>query len=420
MLKKIFLCTLLVLLYSLSLNAQGFDGASLAMGRAYGALATGIDAVAWNPANLILPRAGFLEVNIFSLNLNLANSGFTPDDYNRYFTQEGHNGFWSENDKQAILDLIDGDHLKIYGDVNSNALGVAFGNYAFAVQGVGNMFLTVPKEPIELFLLGNQDKDIIQEFDDVEGDAFGAVKVSLAFAYPVSFKKYFEEFGVGINLNYYQGFQYYEINEGVGYFNTTTDEIKSKVCFEGHRADGGSGFGIDIGAVGTIDKKWTVSLALQNVFAGINWDENPEIFRATTKIDSGGLKNPADIKTTNEDTVYSADEFHRHIPIVFHLGAAYQFNEKLLFSADVEQAFGKTMGYSDQAALSLGAQFTPIELIPLRAGFTLGGKWGFLFGLGFGIRTGVFQFDLAYSMHRALWPTLSKGNSFAIGTKLVF
>ncbi len=420
MLKNILLCAFLIILLSLSLNAQGFDGASLAMGRAYGALATGIDAVAWNPANLILPRTGLLEVNIFSLNLNIANSGFSPEDYNRYFTQEGHNGEWSEDDINAILDLIGDDHLKIYGDVNSNALGVAFGNYAFAVQGIGNMYLTVPKTPIELFLLGNQDKDIIQEFDDVEGDGFGAVMVSLAFAYPISFKKYFKEFGVGINLNYYQGFEYYEINEGAGYFNTTTDEIRSKVYFKGHRADGGTGFGIDIGAAGIMDKKWTVSLALQNVFAGINWDDNPEIFRATAQIDSGDLKSPDEIKTTNIDTSHATDEFHRNIPVVFHLGAAYQFNDKLIFSADIEQAFGNTMGYSDQAVLSIGTQYTPIELIPLRAGFTLGGKWGFLFGLGFGIRAGVFQFDLAYSMHRALWPTLSKGNSLAIGTKLVF
>lgn len=420
MLKNIIICVFLIVLFTVSINAQGFDGASLAMGRAYGALATGIDAVAWNPANLILQRKGMLEINIFALNMNMANSGFSPNDYNRYFTQEGHNGYWSNDDIQDILDLVGDESLKIYGDVNTNVLGVAFRNFAFAVQGIGNLYLTIPKKPIELFLLGNLDKDVIQEFDDVEGDGFGAMKVSFAFAYPISFKKYFKRFGVGINLNYYRGFQYYEINKGEGYFNTTTDEIKSKVRFEGYRADGGSGFGIDVGSSGTIAKKWTVSLALQNIFAGINWDDNPEIFRATAQIDSGDLKSPEDIKTTTEDTVYAKNEFHRNIPMVIHLGGAYQFNEKLLFSADIEQALGNKMGYTDQTALSLGAQFSPIELIPLRAGFTIGGKWGFLFGLGFGIRTGPFHFDLAYSMHRALWPTLSKGNSLAIGTKLVF
>lgn len=403
-----------------SLHAQSFDAAGLSMGRAYGALATGIDAIAWNPANLTIPRKGSVDLNIFALNFNLANSGFSLTDYNRYFTEEGHNGWWSAQDKQDIMDIIGDDPLKIYGDFNTNVLGIAVGNYAFAVQGVGNMLVAIPQKPFELFLFGNQDKDIIQRFADLDANGYGAVKVSLAISHPIEFKKYFDSFGIGINFNYYRGFQYVKIDNAEGFFNATTSEIKSKMNIKGRRADGGSGFGIDIGGAGIMKEDWTVSLALQNVFAGINWNDNPEAFRAIVQVDSGDLKNADEITTSDEDTVYSIDEFSRAIPLVVHAGAAYQWRDNWVFSADIEKAFGRTMGYTERVLLSFGTEFKPIEQIPLRAGFTIGGKWGFLFGMGFGIHAGVFEFDLGYSMHRALWPTFSTGNSLALNIKLVF
>ena len=160
-------------------------------------------------------------------------------------------------------------------------------------------------------------------------------------------------------------------------------------------------------------------MVLQNVYSNFNWNDNPEAFLASVTIDSGDIANPEEIKTTDQDTVFSIDEFSRTMPLVIHAGAAYAWGKNWIFSADVEQAFGNEMGYSDRTMFSAGAQFNPIKILPLRAGMTVGGKWGFLFGMGFGIRAGIFQMDLSYSMHRAMWPTLSRGNSFAISTKLV-
>jgi hypothetical protein len=420
MIKKLFISILLIFVTAISIVAQGFDGASLGMGRAYGALATGVDAIAWNPANLVLPRDSFMELNIFSLNLNMANSSFNIDNYNRYFTNEGHKGWWSDTDKKAILDLIDEDGLNAYGDLNSNVLGLTFGNFAFAVQGTGNFFLTFPnpKLPIELFLFGNTNKDKILQFKNVDGNGYGAIKISFAASYPVNFKKYFDVFGVGLNFNYFRGFQYFEVNKGNGYFNTSSSNFKSKVTFEGKRANGGTGLSLDLGGSGIIKKKWTVSLVFQNIYSGFNWNDNPEAFLSSVTIDSGDITNPEDIQTINQDTVVSINEFNKKMPLVIHAGAAYNWGKNWIFSADVEQAFGNEMGYTDKTLFSAGAQFNPIKILPLRAGLTLGGKWGFLFGIGVGLRTGIFQMDLGYSMHRAMWPTLSRGNSFAFSTKL--
>ena len=141
------------------------------------------------------------------------------------------------------------------------------------------------------------------------------------------------------------------------------------------------------------------------------------MFLASVTVDSGDIARPENIKTVNQDTVVTIKEFNRTMPFVIHAAAAYAWGKNWIFSADFEQAFGNEMGYSDKTMFSAGAQFSPIKILPLRAGITLGGKWGFLFGMGFGIRAGIFHMDLSYSMHRAMWPTYSRGNSFALSTK---
>ena len=74
--KNINLITAVFCLISISSLsfAQGFNASGLGMGGAYGALARGTDAFAWNPANLALSYDKKLEINLVGFNLNAANS----------------------------------------------------------------------------------------------------------------------------------------------------------------------------------------------------------------------------------------------------------------------------------------------------------------------------------------------------------
>jgi len=79
---------LILICCSSPLLAQGFNAVGLGMGNAFGAVARGVDAFAWNPANLALTYENRMEINLIGFNLNAANSSLSIDDYKRYFTDD--------------------------------------------------------------------------------------------------------------------------------------------------------------------------------------------------------------------------------------------------------------------------------------------------------------------------------------------
>ena len=332
------LISILLFLFAIQpVSGQGFDAVSMGMGGAYGAVARGVNAIPWNPANLALPRTGWLEINVIGLNLNLANSALTIDNYERYLTEAGHNGEWSEQDKDDILALIPDDGLNANGDLYANALGIAFGSFGISAQFIGLAQGVVPKAPFELMLKGNISQNYT--FNDLDADAFSAVKISFSGAYSIKWKKYFDVFSVGANLNYYKGIGYAEVTEATGGIFTGLEFVAADVYLTQKTAEGGSGFGMDIGAAGIINKKLSLSLSLQNILGSISWNTRTQQHVQTFFIDSAKYVDDFEIDPVQSDTSFEIDGFSTRMPVVFHLGAAYELRKDVTVALDVEQAF---------------------------------------------------------------------------------
>ncbi len=404
------------LFYCQPVSGQGFDPISMGMGGAYGAVARGINAVGWNPANLALPRTSWLEINIIGVNLNVANSSLTIDNYERYFTESGHNGEWSDEEIEEILALVPDEGLDANVDLYGNALGVAFGNYAVTVQVVGLAHGIIPKAPLELILRGNTKESY--SFDEVDANGFSSLKITLSGAYPIKIKRYFDTFAVGANLSYYSGFGYADVTEASGGLYTGLEYIHSDILISGRLAESGTGLGLDVGAAGVINKKLTVSMSFNNLLGSINWSKGTQQYFTSFLLDSTEYKDDFTIEPVDTSYTDDIDAFSTRLPVVLHMGAAYEINKNITVALDLEQAFSQSMGYSDQAKLSVGAEYRPTPIVPLRAGFSFGGKWGWAMGLGVGFHMKALQFDFAYTMHRALLPAVSKGMSFGLGIKI--
>jgi hypothetical protein len=390
------------------------------MGNAFGAVARGVDAFAWNPANLALTYENRMEINLIGLNFNAANSSLSISDYKRYLTESGHGGHWDEQEIDELLDLIPEEGLDANGDVKVNVLGLLFGRYGLSIQGIGKTLGVIPKSTLELTLKGNQEQFKEFSFKNFDGDAFSAVKLSLSLSQPIPFKKFFKEFAVGLNFNYYRGLAMAEITRAEGSLVTTEDAIVSSMDVVSRTGQGGAGFGMDLGAAGKIKDNWTVSFVLKNMFAGINWTQQLEENRTIFVVDSINLDNFGELDSVISTTTYSIEEFKTRIPLVFHFGIAYDVRDNIKLALDLEQAFEDKLGYSDKAQLAIGVEYTPTRFVPLRMGMSFGGKWKYLLGLGLGIHVGFFNLDLAYAMHQAMWPTVSTGYSAAANLKFVF
>jgi hypothetical protein len=414
------LCVLVLIGISPNLFAQGFNAVGLGMGNAFGAVARGVDAFTWNPANLALTYENRLEINIVGFNLNAANSSLSIDDYKRYFTEAGHGGHWDQQEIDELLALIPEDGLDVNGDVQANVLGLLFGRFGLSVQGIGKTIGVLPKSTLELYLEGNEEQYKEFNFKDFDGDGFSAVKISLSLSHPIPFKKYFDEFGLGLNVNYYRGIAMAEVTRAEGSLVTTDNAIVSSMDVISRTGQGGSGFGFDLGAAGKVNDDWTVSLVMKNMFAGMNWTQQLEENRATFVVDSIKLGDFGELDSLVSTSTYSIEEFRTSIPLVFHFGVAYNLKDNLTLALDLEQAFKDKLGYSDKAQIAVGVEYVPTPIVPLRMGMSFGGKWKYLLGVGFGLHLGFFNLDLAYAMHQAMWPTKSTGYSAAANVKFVF
>jgi len=259
------LITIGVIGFNLPLFAQGFGASGLSMGGAYIALARGVDAFTWNPANLSLTHDSRFEINLVGANINLTNSSLSLEEYERYFTESGHNGYWSSSDIDHILDLIPDEGLQVAGESKGNALGLMFGRYGLSVQAIGRGYGIIPKPVIELSLLGNQELYKEFDFSDLDGEGFTAVKFSLSLSHPFAVKKFFEEFAIGLNVNYYKGIVQGGVTEAEGSFVTTNRAILASIDVTSRSGQNGDGIGFDLGTTGKINDQWTVSMAFYNV-----------------------------------------------------------------------------------------------------------------------------------------------------------
>jgi hypothetical protein len=415
--KKIFQTAIVFSLLTGMLHAQGFDATSLAMGKAFGGVARGVESLTWNPANLGLPRGSWFEMNFVGLNFNIGNSALSLDDYKRYLTDTGHGGSWDEKDKQDLLDMVPEDGFNINAEAGANALGVVFGRYGFGVQGVGRLNGLIPKGQFEMILFGNISN--LYNFNDLDADGFAALKFTLAGSQPIKLSKFFKSFSLGLNLNYYRAFEHVELKNSSGLVYTGLDYLYADAQVLARTAEGGNGFSMDLGGAGEIGDQWTISMVFRNLLGSITWNENPEAHFYNLEIDSAKYKSSLDIEPGVTDTSYVIDPYKTQIPVVFHMGVAYLPSKKVTLALDVEQAFSKGLGYSENALLSVGTEYRPVDIVPLRAGMTFGGKWGFMMGLGVGFHFKALQVNIGYASHRSLWPGSTKGFSTAVDIKIV-
>lgn len=390
---------------------------AMAMGDAYTALAFGLEAPGYNPANLGLSANPSFTMDFVSFGIDLKNNSFSLDDYNTYTGK-----FLNDDDKEAILDKIPGEGLSLNFAGEARSMNFSVWRFAVNFRGVGESKIKLDKDPFELLLYGNAVKPNVS-LSDSRGEAQAMADGSISYGHPIKTWST-GQLAIGATYHYLYGIAYEKIIEAQGgVFTTDTGYVG-----DGHatirQALGGSGHSFDIGAAVNFAQNWTLSSSIRNIYSKINWNKDTEETRFAFQMDPVTFQAMSDDEINdslveNSDTTYDIAGFSSTIPTVIRFGLA-RSGKNITWGFDWTQATSSSGAYSINPKVSTGLEYRPIGVFPLRAGVSMGGDKGTMYSAGLGIYLGAFHLDFAAANYGSLIPKGTKGATLAFAMGLRF
>jgi hypothetical protein len=386
---------------------------SLAMAQSFTSLARNYQTLGVNPANLAFDDNDSWSLEFFSAGLEMSNNSFSFKDYNTY-----NGAHLSQSDKDDILSKIPDAGLEGAVQTGASALCMSFGNFAFGVTGNGDGSVNLDKKLVELMFNGNAIGDTVNVTD-----AFGTGVAHVDFNLSYGAKLMQTKWGVvnwGVNFKYIMGVAYADVEEAEGVLITNDGGLDSDGIAKVKTAQGGSGFGLDLGFSARVNDKYNMSLALTNLIGTIKWNKETELNTYIFTVDNLSLDNAEDDSTvTSDDITEEIDAFNSSLAPQLAFGISRQF-KSLLVSFDYKQGFKNLGLISTTPEFSLGCEAKFINTIPLRLGFSAGGARGSSSSLGLGFNLNPFYFDIAYVATGTIVPFGGKGKGLAVSSGLMF
>lgn len=390
------------------------NGRAFAMGGAYLTLATGVEAARWNPANLGLREAPRLSFMLPSFGVGVSNNAFDQADYNLYNGKK-----LSSSDKQNILQRLPLSGWNFRLGSGADLFGVSARNMA-VLAGVEIISeANLPYDFVDLALNGNA-MNRQYDFAGTRGSAMAMATVGVSYGRAIFLPQKSLKLALGATAKYLRGFSFFEITQAQGHVRTTTAGIFGEGRAQARTANGGHGFGLDLGANLTIKRSWQLGLALRNVASFVHWRDNVRLYEYGVHADSLTLV----AVETDEDAVFnnasqktSGRAFFINLPPQVHLGASRQW-QRVLLAADLVQNLKAAYGAVLAPELRCGAELQVVPGIPLRGGVRFGGRHKLGSAVGFGVHAGEFEIDLAVGALGGLVPLHGKGMGFALSMSL--
>ncbi|VAX25008.1 hypothetical protein MNBD_IGNAVI01-2155 [hydrothermal vent metagenome] len=451
---KLIRIFLILLIYTFNLSAQNGgsvsypDARSVAMGSQFAVTAFGIYAVNSNPANLVISNtkievAAILPIPNFS---GSTGSDFlTVSDLNYYFggVRDADGAlvgrFLTDADKQNFLAKFDSGN-EIRSSAIINLLAVSFypdkkiGAFSFTINDILGQKTAIPKDVFELGLYGNE---IGREYN-FDGLVFSSSylrEYDLSYARDFSklLKNVFSNFTAGITLKYIQGFAYSEIERAQTRVITNEDHsirvinnmeanfafspdlgitydfenVQRNSDFGAFLQPVGNGWGINIGFSAQLEDVWKFGLSFTDIGV-VSWNSGAATYSANGDVLIKDIINSDVIDSLTsvvEPTGSYSSGFTSNLPTALRMGASVRLDKIVRgnFPGELVLALGYNQGFTNGAnnttfpLLSLGAEWKPTEIIPIRSGIVLGGFDGIAWSFGFGIDARFVEFNLATS-----------------------
>jgi hypothetical protein len=422
------------------------DARSVAMGSQVAVTSNGVYSIAANPANLAYQKSKFQISTLFpvpSINAFTGNDFMSFNELDYYFggvKDESGNlvgRYLDTSQKDTLLSKFsDKNNIQINFAVNLFSAtffaGKEIGSFGFSINDVIGQKTNLPKDLIDLGLNGNEvgrtyylrdfqlSTSYLREYD---------FSYARDFSYLVD--NIFESFSAGITLKIISGFAYSEVERIETQISTLEDHsIQIQNDFKANIAvspdfginwdfdntaktqnispfmkPAGSGFGINLGFAAQLDSIWNFGLSITDI-GSVSWNSEPVTFESKgsyliTDIIDSTLSDS--ISAYLEPTGKFTNSFSSTLPTTLRVGASFRIDKmvngdfpgEMLIAIGYNQGFNNSVNNTTTPLFSVGVEWKPAEIIPIRSGFSFGGFNGFAWSLGFGINTDIFEINFA-------------------------
>ena len=466
--KKFLLIILTVYFYNISSFAQYgstgvTDARSLGLGKTHTATSEGIFSIGINPANLIFSDEASFD---FSTALPFPSAGLRSgtdflsyDDFEYYFGGiGGSEKILTEDDRTRINRLFENGGL-FYTHAGISLLSFHYkpsddiGSFAFSVGDYGGGRFNFPQAIKDL----SYTEGKIYDFSDASIEAWWVRSFSLSYARQLEFLSdgFFEKFGFGFSLKYYQGFGYIATKDISTYLTTNangtisgeanllaysalSDDFGVVYDFENVERNTnlslfptpvGKGFGFDLGFSGQLNDSWKFAIAITDI-GQITWNKNAARFVSEGDIIVTDISNKAQ-RDSVFDKIFGSGEaidlFVTKLATAFRFGTAWLvsknhedgFPGKFMVAFDYNQGFNNMPGNSTKPRVSFGFEWQPWAAFPyIRSGFEFGGAESTNWASGIGYDFGFLEIHLATNaMQNMLFPNSSDFLSAAFSSR---
>lgn len=380
------------------------------MGGAGGAVARGLEAVTYNPANLAFSDGS--SIGLAGAAVAVQNNALSLDRYN-----EITGAHLDSAAKAQLLSDIPEAGLSLDADVRASALGFQFGSFALTAGAVGTGRGNLDKDYFDVVLYGNPVGQTV-DFSNTwgEGSAMGAATASFGTRLATIGGA---SLGAGVNVRYLHGIYEMHVASAGGTLTTGMEEITADAHVTTKSAEGGRGYGVDFGLALRTPGGLAVGLTLENAQGSVQWDRNVEYheFRLDAA-DVNLLNSDLDAAVTDADTTYSGGSYTTTLPRQARLGAAAKLGAFVL-AADYVQGFEDRGLASTEPRVAAGLEWQLGFLQP-RVGAATGGVLGDSASAGLGLQLGFWRLDAAAVTRGGMKVGDTKGLGVAVASTLVF
>jgi len=381
------------------------------MGGANTAGARGLEAVEYNPANLAFSSG--TSIGLAGAAVDVHNNSISLDRYN-----EITGAYLDQADKERLMADIPDDGFRLDADVRASVFGVQTGPFALSFGAMGAGQGNLDKDYFDLVLFGNQMGETV-DFSNTWGEGYAIGTASLSYG-GVLYGGDHSRLSFGLNVRYLHGIYEMHVDEAYGSMSTSMEEISGEAFVSSRSAEGGQGYGLDLGFALQAPRGWTLGLVLDNLYTSINWNQNVEVQQFSVSAnDVNMLADDLDAAVADTDTTFAGASYSTSLPRRVRLGAGNRLGS-FQVSMDYIQGFENRGTTSTTPQFNAGTEWWLTGIVQPRFGISLGGAAGNGVSAGLGLRFGFWRIDLAAVSRSGLMPGDSKGVGLAVGTSLEF